>query len=278
MTPVEVSEKRRSFCARLKSERERRGTPIAAIAASTKVKASLLDALERGDLSRWPTGIYRRAFFREYVAAIGLPPEPMASNFLELFSDGDQPSAPPALNGSADPVHLRLLLGDEPPASVVAQKNDDDLRMRLTAAAADVCAVCAVAWIAAAVTPMHGTYVALTLGVVVYLLATWLATSPSLWLLDRLRRSRTPAPPAAQVRTFSPSTLPYNVHAPSAAPPSLVGRLADALRGRSLFREFGERLADSPLLGGQRRRELASIRRQRAEAANRTTVDEVSVM
>src|SRR5678809_1583383 len=123
MTPVEVSEQRRSFCARLKSERERRGTPIAAIAASTKVKASLLEALERGDLSRWPTGIYRRAFFREYVAAIGLPPEPMASNFLELFTDGERPCAPPSLNGAnAEPVHLRLLLGDEPAASVVAQK------------------------------------------------------------------------------------------------------------------------------------------------------------
>jgi len=137
-----------------------------------------------------------------------------------------------------------------------------------------VCAVCALAWIASAISPMHGTYVALTLGVLVYMVATWLGMSPSLWLLDRVRRPRTPA---SQVRTFSPSTLPYNVHAPSAAPPSLAGRLVDALRGRSLLlREFGERLADSPLLGGQRRRDLASVRRQRAEAANRT--DEVSVM
>jgi hypothetical protein len=277
MTPVEVSEQRRSFCAGLKSERERRGTPISAIAASTKVKASLLEALERGDLSRWPTGIYRRAFFREYVAAIGLPPEPMASNFLELFTDGERPCVSPSLNGgSAEPVHLRLLLGDDPPAAVVAQKDEDDVRARLLAAAADVCAICALAWIAAAVSPMRGTYVALTLGVLVYMAATWLGTSPSLWLLDRVRRLRTPATAASHVRTFSPSTLPYNVHAPSAAPPSLAGRLAEALGGFSL-RDFSERRADSPRPAGQRRRDLASVRRQRAEAANRTTADEVSV-
>jgi len=45
MTTVETSDKRRAFCARLKSERERRGRSLADIATSTKIKASLLDAL-----------------------------------------------------------------------------------------------------------------------------------------------------------------------------------------------------------------------------------------
>ena len=81
------------------------------------------------------------------------------------------------------------------------------------------------------------------------------------------------------MHTFEPSTLPYNAPAPVTARPSLRGRLADAIGGRSLIREYVERLSESDLtFRSQRRRDLASVRRQRAEAANRSTADELSVM
>src|SRR6478609_7094516 len=111
MTSVEASDKRRSFCTRLKTERERRGTSLATIAASTKIKASLLDALERGDLSHWPKGIYRRAFFREYVAAVGLPLEPTVSDLTDLFTEGELPRSLPPVG--ADPDALRLFFAPD---------------------------------------------------------------------------------------------------------------------------------------------------------------------
>lgn len=64
-----------SFGARLRRQREARGVALEALAKQTRIKESLLEALERDDLSHWPTGFYRRAFFRAYASAIGLDPD-----------------------------------------------------------------------------------------------------------------------------------------------------------------------------------------------------------
>jgi len=78
------------FCARVKAARERRGVTLASIAESTKISAWLLEAFERGDVSRWPKGIFRRSYFRDYVAACGLPVEEALREFLEHFpGEGD---------------------------------------------------------------------------------------------------------------------------------------------------------------------------------------------
>ena len=60
------------FGPRLRHERERREISLKSIADNTKISRSLLEALERDDVSRWPTGIFRRAFVRSYAEAIGL--------------------------------------------------------------------------------------------------------------------------------------------------------------------------------------------------------------
>jgi transcriptional regulator with XRE-family HTH domain len=80
---------RQAFGRRLHAARERRGVALEDIARRMKVSTALLAALERGDASRWPKGLFRRAFFRDYVAAIGLPAEPHISQFLQLFPDGE---------------------------------------------------------------------------------------------------------------------------------------------------------------------------------------------
>ena len=56
-----------SFGARLRYERERRKISIASIAENTKILGALLEGVERDDVSRWPTGFYRRAFMRAYA-------------------------------------------------------------------------------------------------------------------------------------------------------------------------------------------------------------------
>ena len=76
-----------NFCARLRQHREQQELSLAAIADRTKIKASLLEALERGDISHWPPGIYRRAYLRAYANAIGLDADTVIREFLEIYPE-----------------------------------------------------------------------------------------------------------------------------------------------------------------------------------------------
>lgn len=76
-----------TFGPRLRQERERRQISLTSIAENTKISRSLLEALERDDVSRWPTGIFRRSFVRAYASAIGLDPDEIVKEFLERFPD-----------------------------------------------------------------------------------------------------------------------------------------------------------------------------------------------
>lgn len=78
---------RQEFCLALKAARERRGITLTEIANSTKVPSYLFAALERSDLKRWPKGLFRRSFFRDYVRMIGLPVDETTAVFVRLFPD-----------------------------------------------------------------------------------------------------------------------------------------------------------------------------------------------
>src|SRR5436190_22613361 len=82
-----------SFGARLRRERERRNIDVVDVAARTKVKACLFEALERDDVSQWPAGVFRRSFIRGYAEAIGLDPKATLREFLEHYHDPADPSA-----------------------------------------------------------------------------------------------------------------------------------------------------------------------------------------
>lgn len=84
-----------AFGARLRHERERRHITLKAIADDTKISRSLLEALERDDVSRWPTGIFRRAFVRSYAEAIGLNADEVVREFAERFPDPNEPAPVP---------------------------------------------------------------------------------------------------------------------------------------------------------------------------------------
>ena len=58
------------FGARLRTARERKGIGLDAIAQSTKINVGLFDSIEHDDASRWPSGIFRRAFMRAYANAL----------------------------------------------------------------------------------------------------------------------------------------------------------------------------------------------------------------
>jgi transcriptional regulator with XRE-family HTH domain len=78
-----------AFGPRLRAHRERRGITLAALAESMKVKQSLLEGLERNDVSGWPPGIYGRAVVREYAKSIGLSANETLEEFCDLFPEGE---------------------------------------------------------------------------------------------------------------------------------------------------------------------------------------------
>ncbi len=77
----------KSFGRRLRYERERRQINLRSIAETTKIGVPLLEGLERDDVSRWPSGIFRKSFIRSYAEAIGLDPDPVVREFVDLFPD-----------------------------------------------------------------------------------------------------------------------------------------------------------------------------------------------
>jgi transcriptional regulator with XRE-family HTH domain len=71
----------------LRRRREKRKITLEAVARATNVRAGLFAALERGDCSRWPGGIYNRGYVRGYAIAIGLDPEETVQSFCRCFPD-----------------------------------------------------------------------------------------------------------------------------------------------------------------------------------------------
>jgi transcriptional regulator with XRE-family HTH domain len=107
------------FGPRLRQERERRKISLQSISANTKVGIALFEGLERDDLSRWPSGIFRRAFIRAYATAIGLDAETVVREFLDRFPDPAEPALTPGDAAAHDRLcsldhggGLRLTLAD----------------------------------------------------------------------------------------------------------------------------------------------------------------------
>lgn len=106
-----------SFGARLRARREQQQVTLEDVAEQTKIKASLLAALERDDVSHWPSGIFRRSYIRSYARAIGLDPDAVVREFLALYPDpNDEITAglDAALDGETTrrrpPIRLRFLI------------------------------------------------------------------------------------------------------------------------------------------------------------------------
>jgi transcriptional regulator with XRE-family HTH domain len=106
---------RRAFGERLKRQRERTGVSLESIAKSTKISGSLFAALERGDCSRWPAGIYGRAYVKAYAEAIGLNASDVVDEFGTVFGapGAHSPVEDGGRKGPRRPP-LRLVLADDP--------------------------------------------------------------------------------------------------------------------------------------------------------------------
>jgi cytoskeletal protein RodZ len=78
------------FSDRLKQARVAKGLSLHDIAGTTKISIVALEALEKGDLSRLPGGIFSRAFVRAYALEVGLDPEGTVVEFLAERERYDQ--------------------------------------------------------------------------------------------------------------------------------------------------------------------------------------------
>jgi cytoskeletal protein RodZ len=114
-----VTAQQRAFGDKLRAAREQRGVTIDSIAHATKIAGSLFVSLERGDCSRWPSGVYSRAYVRSYAAAVGLDPSATAEEFGHCFPAVAWPDGAPDPTPAADPhaaseSALRLTLDPMP--------------------------------------------------------------------------------------------------------------------------------------------------------------------
>ncbi|MBA2305531.1 MAG: helix-turn-helix domain-containing protein [Acidobacteria bacterium] len=101
----------------LRRQREQRGVSLETVAQRTKIGPTFLKALEKGDCSKWPGGIYSRAWIRAYATAIGLDPEDVAGRFAKCFARTAFPEGDPTPPVPADLpaiVPLRLALETDP--------------------------------------------------------------------------------------------------------------------------------------------------------------------
>jgi helix-turn-helix protein len=134
-----LEDRRAAFCARLKLARERKGVSLEEIAASTKISRSLLKGLEENDFSRWPQGLYRRSYLRDYLRAIDLPEESTVVEFVRLFPGGDSTAPAKPAEGTGQSAEESCALSmtlDDGRGERIAR-----VRKRITAAAIDLVAV-----------------------------------------------------------------------------------------------------------------------------------------
>lgn len=113
---------RHAFGSRLRTQRERRGVTLESIVESTKIKQSLLEALERGDASQWPRGLFRRAYIRDYACAIGLAPEPLVAEFVKLFPEDGSPVSEDNLEAVQEPMRLTFAVEPDTRARRLASR------------------------------------------------------------------------------------------------------------------------------------------------------------
>jgi transcriptional regulator with XRE-family HTH domain len=192
-----------AFGPTLRRVRMQHGVTIEQIAAATKVSASLWSALERNDLSRWPTGIYARAYVRAYAVEVGIDPQVTVDEFCRSFPAGDRRAGRVVREQAAlighdlrwkdDLAHVdtdRRVEPSEPDLPPVAFTRAG----RVIAAVADACAVVLVAVALAELLPI-GWAAAAAIGAFAYqgVSLVALGCTPAVWTIEAFLASRHPA-------------------------------------------------------------------------------------
>lgn len=108
---------REAFGPHLRRVRVQHGISLEQIAEQTKVSVALWAGLERNDLSRWPTGIFARAYVREYARIVGADPEATVDEFCRCFPHGDR-RGERLIRGQAEIVGHAIAYDEQVPAEL----------------------------------------------------------------------------------------------------------------------------------------------------------------
>jgi cytoskeleton protein RodZ len=81
------------FCDELRGERERRKVSLESICEETKVSSRHLHALEAGEYSQLPGGVFRKGIVRSYLGALGLDEATWLERFEASLRDSGTVSA-----------------------------------------------------------------------------------------------------------------------------------------------------------------------------------------
>ena len=112
-----MSAAREAFGPNLRRARVQAGVSLETIVDATNVSQTLWDGLESNDLSRWPNGVFARAFVREYAVLVGIDADATVDEFCRCFPQGDR-RAEPVLRASAEIVNHQLEWKDQVPPNV----------------------------------------------------------------------------------------------------------------------------------------------------------------
>ncbi|MDO8583491.1 MAG: helix-turn-helix domain-containing protein, partial [bacterium] len=74
---------------RLQEERESRGLTIEEVSKATKIRASFLSSIEKGEYKKLPSGTYAHGFVRNYAKFLGLPENELLALFKREY-DGEK--------------------------------------------------------------------------------------------------------------------------------------------------------------------------------------------
>ncbi len=113
---------REAFGPNLRRMRIQRGVSLQQIAEETNVSEVLWAAMERNDFSRWPNGIFARAYMRDYAKMVGADPDATVDEFCRWFPQGDR-RADRQIRGQAEIVNHQLTAAGELPPGI-----DEDRR------------------------------------------------------------------------------------------------------------------------------------------------------
>jgi transcriptional regulator with XRE-family HTH domain len=194
---------RHAFGPNLRRVRLQRGISIERIAAATKISADLWSGLEQNDLSRWPAGLYARAYVRAYALEVGVDPEATVDEFCRCFPVGDRRAGRIVREQAALLGHDLRWQDDlghvEADRRVEASAVDSPPAVftkagRLVAAGADACMVLAVSAIGVELLPVGWVASAAVCAFLYHALSLMmLGCTPAVWTIDTYLTHRHPS-------------------------------------------------------------------------------------
>lgn len=88
----------------LKAARERKRYTLSYAAAQTRVKLQFLELMERDDFSRMPAPAYAKGFLRMYAEFLGLDPQPLVQQYVDVHVGQRPPRLQSASNAPPRPA------------------------------------------------------------------------------------------------------------------------------------------------------------------------------